>query len=60
MVTTLQPPPAGILVGYNARVSTMKYLLYGTVEARVKQGNAGGVVTAMTLFGDNKDEIDFE
>jgi hypothetical protein len=38
MVMTLQPPPAGGKTGLNVLTSTSKSLLYGTVEARIKQG----------------------
>ncbi|KAI9352499.1 concanavalin A-like lectin/glucanase domain-containing protein [Zopfochytrium polystomum] len=61
MVLTLQPPTDGSGTGRNALVATSRALLYGTVEARVKQGPIGGVITAFTLMNyQTLDEIDFE
>ncbi|KAJ3159192.1 hypothetical protein HK101_001115 [Irineochytrium annulatum] len=42
-------------------MQTTRYLLYGTLEARIKAGPHGGVVTALTLINNvTLDEIDWE
>lgn len=42
------------------RISSTRYLHYGTVTARLKTGRWGGVVTAFITMSDIKDEIDWE
>ncbi|PVG00037.1 hypothetical protein CPB86DRAFT_813529 [Serendipita vermifera] len=42
------------------RISTTKYLLYGTVTATMKTGMWNGVVTAFITMSNVKDEIDWE
>jgi len=42
------------------RLSTTRYLHYGTVTARLKTGRWGGVVTAFITMSNVKDEIDWE
>lgn len=42
------------------RVSSTRYIHYGTVTARMKSGRWGGVVTAFITMSDIKDEIDWE
>ncbi|KZP33738.1 glycoside hydrolase family 16 protein [Athelia psychrophila] len=42
------------------RISSTRYLHYGTITARIKTGQWGGVVTAFITMSDIKDEIDWE
>jgi len=42
------------------RLSSTKYVYYGTITARLKTGRWGGVVTAFITMSDIKDEIDWE
>ncbi|KAF8889590.1 concanavalin A-like lectin/glucanase domain-containing protein [Infundibulicybe gibba] len=42
------------------RLSSTRYLHYGTVTATLKTGKWGGVVTAFITMSDIKDEIDWE
>ncbi|RDB29724.1 putative glycosidase crf2 [Hypsizygus marmoreus] len=42
------------------RLSSTRYLHYGTVTAKMKTGRWGGVVTAFITMSDIKDEIDWE
>ncbi|KZO98245.1 glycoside hydrolase family 16 protein, partial [Calocera viscosa TUFC12733] len=42
------------------RLSTTRYVDYGTITARLKTGRWGGVVTAFITMSDVKDEIDWE
>ncbi|EKM57978.1 glycoside hydrolase family 16 protein [Phanerochaete carnosa HHB-10118-sp] len=42
------------------RLSSTRYLHYGTITARLKTGRWGGVVTAFITMSDIKDEIDWE
>jgi len=42
------------------RISSTRYLHYGTVTARLKTGRWPGVVTAFITMSDAKDEIDWE
>ncbi|KAF9467892.1 glycoside hydrolase family 16 protein [Collybia nuda] len=42
------------------RLSSTRYLHYGTVTAKLKTGRWGGVVTAFITMSDIKDEIDWE
>ncbi|KAJ1550254.1 hypothetical protein HK405_001033, partial [Cladochytrium tenue] len=54
-------PASGSSTGLNALVASTRALLYGTVEARVKQGPIGGVITAFTLMNySTLDEVDLE
>lgn len=41
-------------------LASTRHMWYGNVKARVKTSKDAGVVTAFILFGDVKDEIDFE
>ncbi|KAF9788093.1 glycoside hydrolase family 16 protein [Thelephora terrestris] len=43
-----------------SRISSTRYLHYGTVTARIKTGRWGGVVTAFITMSSIKDEIDWE
>ncbi|KAI9206818.1 concanavalin A-like lectin/glucanase domain-containing protein [Polychytrium aggregatum] len=61
LIMTMLPPPAGATEGENVLISSKLSLLYGTIEADVKQSSVGGAITAFTLFnGTSKDEIDYE
>ncbi|KAJ3285554.1 hypothetical protein HDU76_008119, partial [Blyttiomyces sp. JEL0837] len=60
LVMTLQPPINGNNFGVNALATTTHSVYYGTVEARVKHAPTGGVITAFTMIGQDKDEIDWE
>ncbi|KAH9852274.1 glycoside hydrolase family 16 protein [Lenzites betulinus] len=42
------------------RLSSTRYVHYGTINARLKTGKWGGVVTAFITMSDIKDEIDWE
>ncbi|KAF5379208.1 hypothetical protein D9615_005966 [Tricholomella constricta] len=42
------------------RLSSTRYLHYGTVTARLKTGRWGGVITAFITMSDIRDEIDWE
>jgi len=42
------------------RISSTKYVHYGTITARMKTGRWNGVVTAFITMSDVKDEIDWE
>lgn len=42
------------------RLSSTRYVHYGTISARIKTGHWGGVVTAFITMSDIKDEIDWE
>lgn len=42
------------------RISSTRYMHYGTVTANLKTGRWGGVVTAFITMSDIKDEIDWE
>ncbi|GLB42282.1 putative glycosyl hydrolases family 16 [Lyophyllum shimeji] len=42
------------------RLSSTRYVHYGTITARLKTGRWGGVVTAFITMSDIKDEIDWE
>ncbi|KAJ2960066.1 hypothetical protein NUW54_g14447 [Trametes sanguinea] len=42
------------------RLSSTRYVHYGTITARIKTGRWGGVVTAFITMSDIKDEIDWE
>ncbi|PFH50607.1 glycoside hydrolase family 16 protein [Amanita thiersii Skay4041] len=42
------------------RLSSTRYIHYGTITARLKTGRWGGVVTAFITMSDIKDEIDWE
>jgi len=42
------------------RISSTRYVYYGTITARLKTGRWGGVVTAFITMSDIKDEIDWE
>jgi len=42
------------------RISSTRYLHYGTVTARLKAGRWGGIVVAAITMSDIKDEIDWE
>ncbi|RDX43129.1 concanavalin A-like lectin/glucanase [Lentinus brumalis] len=42
------------------RISSTRYVHYGTITARLKTGKWGGVVTAFITMSDIKDEIDWE
>lgn len=42
------------------RISSTKYMHYGTVTARMKTARTNGVVTAFITMSDVKDEIDWE
>jgi len=42
------------------RVSSTRYVYYGTITARLKTGRWAGVVTAFITMSDIKDEIDWE
>ncbi|KAL1661620.1 glycoside hydrolase family 16 protein [Schizophyllum commune] len=42
------------------RISSTRYMHYGTVTANLKTGKWGGVVTAFITMSDIKDEIDWE
>lgn len=42
------------------RLSSTRYVHYGTITARLKTGRWGGVVTAFISMSDIKDEIDWE
>ncbi|KAJ3513519.1 hypothetical protein NLJ89_g2906 [Agrocybe chaxingu] len=42
------------------RISTTRYVHYGTITAKLKTGRWGGVVTAFITMSDIKDEIDWE
>jgi hypothetical protein len=54
--TLLTMPPKSV----GTVLATTTYMWYGNVKARVKTARGKGVVTAFILFGDVKDEIDFE
>lgn len=42
------------------RLSSTRYVYYGTITAKLKTGRWGGVVTAFITMSDVKDEIDWE
>lgn len=42
------------------RLSSTRYVYYGTINAKLKTGRWGGVVTAFITMSDIKDEIDWE
>ncbi|XP_006463217.1 hypothetical protein AGABI2DRAFT_194108 [Agaricus bisporus var. bisporus H97] len=42
------------------RLSSTRYVYYGTISAKLKTGKWGGVVTAFITMSDIKDEIDWE
>lgn len=42
------------------RLSSTRYVYYGTITAKLKTGKWGGVVTAFITMSDVKDEIDWE
>ncbi|KAF5357158.1 hypothetical protein D9756_006430 [Leucocoprinus leucothites] len=42
------------------RLSSTRYVYYGTITAKLKSGRWGGVVTAFITMSDIKDEIDWE
>ncbi|RKP39019.1 concanavalin A-like lectin/glucanase domain-containing protein, partial [Dimargaris cristalligena] len=47
--------------GFGARVSSSRYLDYGTLSARVKSASTGlGAVSALIIKNEQGDEIDFE
>jgi len=46
--------------GGGTRVSSTRYVHYGTITARLKTGRWGGVVTAFITMSSVKDEIDWE
>jgi len=54
--TLLTMPPKSV----GTVLATTTYMWYGTVKAKIKTARGKGVVTAFILFGDVKDEIDFE
>ncbi|KAJ3073677.1 hypothetical protein HDU98_000950 [Podochytrium sp. JEL0797] len=62
MIMTMTPPkevngPNGNQVMFTSNL----YLLYGSVEIRLKQADVGGAVTYMTMLNrESKDEIDLE
>jgi len=41
-------------------LATSRYMWYGNVKARLKTARGRGVVTAFIIYGDVKDEIDYE
>lgn len=46
--------------GSGTKISSTRYVHYGTISARLKTGKWGGVVTAFITMSDVKDEIDWE
>ncbi|KAK3374633.1 concanavalin A-like lectin/glucanase domain-containing protein [Podospora didyma] len=54
VLLTMPPKSVGTVL------ATTTYMWYGTVKAKIKTARDAGVVTAFILFGDVKDEIDFE
>jgi len=42
------------------RLSSTRYVHYGTISAKIKTGRWAGVVTAFITMSDSKDEIDYE
>jgi len=42
------------------KISSTRYVYYGTITARLKSGRWGGVVTAFITMSDVRDEIDWE
>ncbi|KAM7191756.1 Concanavalin A-like lectin/glucanase domain containing protein [Rhypophila sp. PSN 637] len=55
--TTLLTMPKGSV---GTVLASTRHMWYGNVKAKVKTSKGAGVVTAFILFGDVKDEIDFE
>ncbi|KAK3339758.1 concanavalin A-like lectin/glucanase domain-containing protein [Lasiosphaeria hispida] len=54
VLLTMAPKSVGTVL------ATTTYMWYGNVKAKIKTSRGAGVVTAFILFGDVKDEIDFE
>ncbi len=54
VILTMPPNSPGTVL------ATTTYMWYGEVKARVKTSLGAGVVSAFILYGDVKDEIDFE
>ncbi|KAK0704438.1 glycoside hydrolase family 16 protein [Lasiosphaeris hirsuta] len=54
VLLTMAPKSVGTVL------ATTTYMWYGNVKAKIKTSRGRGVVTAFILFGDVKDEIDFE
>jgi beta-glucanase (GH16 family) len=54
LALTLEGPTGG------TRISSTKYVHYGTITATLKTGRWAGVVTAFITMSDIKDEIDWE
>lgn len=54
MLLTMPPQSVGTVM------ASSTYMWYGTVKAKIKTARGKGVVTAFILYGDVKDEIDYE
>lgn len=56
-------PEAALILMENekgTKISSTRYVHYGTITARLKTGKWGGVITAFITMSDIKDEIDWE
>lgn len=54
ILLTMKPQSVGTVM------ASTTYMWYGTVKAKIKTSRGRGVVTAFILYGDVKDEIDYE
>lgn len=54
ILLTMAPQTAGTVM------ASSTYMWYGNVKAKIKTSRGRGVVTAFILYGDVKDEIDYE
>lgn len=50
----------GRWIGSGTRLSSISYLHYGRVSARLRMAAGAGVVTSFIIMSDGRDEIDFE
>ncbi|CAO1639244.1 unnamed protein product [Sympodiomycopsis kandeliae] len=51
---------AQLTIDRQVKLSTTRYMLYGSVEAKIRSNVANGLVIAFIFMSDTKDEIDWE